>query len=341
MQKKATMNTSNRWTTTLAALAAASLLAACGGGGSSSTPETGTPPVAVNPTPSASPSPGTDAPSLSGIVAVDGRNWINYRRGQAGVPAVTQNAQIDVAAQAHSDYQRLNGQITHGEVAGNAGFTGVGELERLAAAGYVLDAQAGYAYGEVISATSSGTGAFMVDELITAIYHRFVVFEPMFKEIGTGAATSTRGTTYFTSDFAANHGFGKGITRGALVSWPYSGQTGVTTNFFSDNEEPDPVCNQNEVGYPISVHANIDSTVTVQRFTLQARGGSALRVKLLDYATDVTSCTGTPPPKPKTVESAAAIVPLDALKGATTYDVHFVGAVNGVPVTKDWSFTTK
>lgn len=338
------MKTSNRWNTTLAALAAASLLAACGGGGSGSTPATGTTPVVTPaPTPSPTPAPVADAgaPALSGVVATDGRNWINYRRGQAGIPLVAQNALVARAAQAHSDYQRLNGQITHDEDASLPGFTGVHELERLAAAGYVLDVPAGYAYGEVISATSGGTGAYMVDELITAIYHRFVILEPRFKEIGTGSATSTRGTTYFTSDFVANHGFGQGIGGGALVSWPYNGQTGVTPNFFSDNEEPDPVCGPNEVGYPISVHANIDSTVTVQSFTVQARGGAALRVKLLDYATDVTACSGPPPPKPKTPESAAAIIPLDVLKGATTYDVRFVGAVNGVPVTQTWSFTTR
>jgi uncharacterized protein YkwD len=338
------MNTANRWKLTLSALAAASALVACGGGGSNSTPDATTTPVAVTPAPSPSPSPTPEAgaPASVGDVAIDGRNWINYRRVQVGIPQVAQNALIDRAAQNHSDYQRLNGQITHDEVAGKAGFTGVGELERLAAAGYTLNPAAGYAYGEVISATSSGSGSYMVDELITAIYHRFVIFEPMFKEIGTGSATAARGTTYFTSDFAAKNGFGPGIARGALVSWPYSGQAGVTPNFFSDNEEPDPVCGQNEVGYPISVHANIDSRVTVQSFTVQPRGGSPLRVKLLDNATDVTSCAPLPPPpKPKTPESAAAIIPLDILKGATTYDVHFAGAVNGVAVTRNWSFTTK
>jgi uncharacterized protein YkwD len=326
------MKRSNRWSTTLAALAAASALVACGGGGSSSTPAVGTTPVAVTPSPSPSPAPVPEAgaPALVGIVAIDGRNWINYRRGQIGIPVVAQNPLIDRAAQAHSDYQRLNGQITHDEVAGNPGFTGVGELERLAAAGYVLDVPAGYAYGEVISATSSGTGAFMVDELITAIYHRFVIFEPMFKEIGTGSATSTRGTTYFTSDFAANHGFGRGIGRGALVSWPYSGQTGVTPNFFSNNEEPDPDPDRNEVGYPISVHADISAYVTVKSFTVRPRGGAILPAKLLQHDVDA-----------HTVSSAAAIVPQAVLKAATVYDVSFDGVVDGIPVTRNWSFTTK
>ncbi|HBF51196.1 MAG TPA: hypothetical protein DDX04_13610, partial [Massilia sp.] len=102
---------------------------------------------------------------------------------------LNQNTTIDAAAQGHSDYQRLNNTITHDQVAGRQGFTGVSVGDRLTAAGYVFNTSAARAYGEVISATSSGTGQYMAEELITAIYHRFVIFEPVFKEIGTGAAT--------------------------------------------------------------------------------------------------------------------------------------------------------
>ena len=65
----------------------------------------------------------------------------------------------------------------------------------------------------------------MAEELITAIYHRFVIFEPIFKELGSGAATTSAGYTYFTTDFAANNGYGAGIS--GLVVWPYSGQVSV------------------------------------------------------------------------------------------------------------------
>ncbi|MES2757336.1 MAG: CAP domain-containing protein [Pseudomonadota bacterium] len=340
------MNIPNRGTTLLAALATAWALAACGGGGGS-TSEAPAPvvvapaPIVLPPSNPSTPAPTAGAPASVGNVAADGRNWINYRRDQIGMPRMTQNAQIDRAAQAHSDYQRLNDEITHDEVAGKAGFTGVKILDRLNAASFSFNQFNSYAYGEVISATSNNSGFYMVDELITAIYHRFVIFEPSFKEVGTGSGTTARGYTYFTADFAANNGYGAGIVAGSIVTWPFSDQAGVTPNFFSDYEEPDPVCGQNEVGYPISVHANIDATVTVQTFTVQARGGSPLRVKLLDYATDLTSCTGPAPTRPKTPPSAASIIPLDVLRGATTYDVRFTGAVNGVAVTRNWSFTTR
>ena len=315
------MSYTPRWQSIIAALGTAMALAACGGGGSDGATPTSSTPPANNPPPVA----GTGAPTLTGNIAVDGRNWINYRRGQAGVPTLTENAQINVAALGHSEYQRVNNTMTHDQVAGRQGFTGVTLGDRLNAAGYTLSG--GYAYGEIISGTTNNSGFYMAEELVTAIYHRFVMFEPMFKEIGTGAATASNGFNYFTADLASRNGFGAGITRGTVATWPYNGQTQVTPNFFSNTEEPDPVPNQNEVGYPISVHANLDAAVTVSSFTVRPRGGANLTTLRVDP-------TGT-------TKTAAAIVPLQPLRAATTYDVSFSGAVNGTPVTRDWSFTTR
>lgn len=327
------MNTTpNRWRSALAALAAACALVACGGGG-------GTAPVPATvpdgPTPVAIPvAAEVTAPALNGNVAIDGKNWINYRRAQAGVAMLPSNPLIERAAQAHSDYQKLNNVIAHDEIAGNAGFTGVDLLKRLNSAGYSFAANS-YAYGEVISAVESSSGPYMVDELVTAIYHRFVIFEPMFKELGTGSATTSKNYTYFTTDFTANDGYGAGIGRGALVTWPYSGQTKVTPNFFSDNEKPDPVANANEVGYPVSVHADISAVLAVQSFTLRPRGGANLAVKLLQHSADPSLNDH------ETPDSAAAIVPLAPLRGATTYDATFIGTIDGILVAKTWSFITK
>ncbi|MES2295583.1 MAG: CAP domain-containing protein [Pseudomonadota bacterium] len=309
-----------KYSTTLTTLLLAALLSACGGGGGAS--------VSVPAPPSTLPSePG--APAFVNNTATDGLNWINYRRGQLGIPTLLANSQVAQAAQAHSTYQNLNNSVSHDEVAGKAGYTGTTLLQRLNAAGYNFGSN-GYAYGEVISATNSTSGFYMAEELITAIYHRFVIFEPKFKEIGTGSAATSAGYTYFTSDFTANNGYGPGIGRTNGVTWPFNGQSNVPVNFFSDYEAPDPVAGVNEVGYPVSVHADIDANLTVQSFTLRARGGAELSVKLLSAASDHD-----------TPASAAAIIPLATLKAATTYDASFVGSIDGAAVSKTWSFTTK
>ena len=330
------MNNLLRLRLAAAGCAVALTLVACGGGSSDSATGSTTQTVSTD-TGNAGGSAGATpvvpvdagAPALTGDIATDGLNWFNYRRSQIGVAQLTRNSLIDQAGLNHSNYQKLNNLVSHAEESGKSGFTGADLAARLAQAGYTFPTNASRAYGEVISATTNKSGVFMAEELITAIYHRFVVFEPMFKEFGGGAATTSAGYTYFTTDFGARNGFGTGIT--SLVTWPYAGQTSVAPNFFSDYEEPDPVQGINEVGYPVSVHANINANVTVQSFTIQPRGGSALSTKLLSAASDA-QYTG---------ESVAAIVPLTPLKAATVYDVSFIGAVDGVAVTKSWSFTTK
>ncbi|KFC76104.1 CAP domain-containing protein [Massilia sp. LC238] len=313
-----------RWRSLIAGLVAASTLVACGGGGGG-TDAVATP---VGVTPPANIVPDTAAPTATGSIAVDGRNWINYRRTQLGVPVVTENVLINNAALGHSEYLRTNRVMSHDQAAGKPGFTGVTLKDRLNAAGYTIPAN-GYAYGEVISGVTNGTGFFMAEELVTAIYHRFVMFEPKFREIGTGAATSSSGYSYFTADFASRGGFGPGIAANAVVTWPFNGQTGVVPNFMSDTEEPDPVPDRNEVGYPISVHANIDAPLTMQTFTVRPRGGANLEVLVVNSSSTASQRT------------AIAIIPLARLAAATTYDVSFSGTVNGSPVSRDWSFTTR
>lgn len=307
------------------ACTAAWALVACGGGGGGN--DAGT----SNGTPSTGFS-GQDAsaPTATNNIATDGLNWINYRRGQIGMPALTRSSVIDTAAQGHSDYQRINNVVTHEQTAGKSGFTGVRLQDRLQNAGYVLGQP--NAIGEVISATSNDTGFYMAEELITAIYHRFVIFEPVFKEIGTGAATTSASYNYFTADFVTNNGYGTGIAAGTIVTWPFNGQTQVPNNFNSDYEEPDPVPDRSVVGYPVSVHTNLTRKLTVQSFTIRAHGTNTdLATRLLAQGQDTNTTT----------QSAVAIVPLAQLASATTYDVSFTGALDGVPVTRSWSFTTK
>ena len=67
-----------------------------------------------------------------------------------------------------------------------------------------------------------------------------------------------------------------------------------------------------------------------QSFTVAPRGGAAVTTRLLSHATD--AATG---------DKVAAIVPLTVLRANTVYDVSFRGAVHGVAVSHDWSFTTR
>lgn len=314
----------------LASILAALALAGCGGGSeSSSTPQAET-------TQSTSGASGTvasaitqdpNAPQVTGNTATDGLNWFNFRRTQIGLQALARDARADVAAQGHSNYQKIHNTITHEQTPNATGFTGVDVGARLTAAGYQFGRF--YAYGEVISSTSDPSGVNAAEDLIAAIYHRFVIFDPIFRQIGVGAATVANGPTYFTTNFVTEQ-LDAGLGAGKVVVYPFADQQRVPRNFMSDNEVPDPFPNRNEVGYPISVHADITSSIDVGEFTIRPRGGNPLPTRLLTRAGDA-----------QTPQSAAAIIPVDALATATTYDVRFSGAVDGLPVSRNWSFTTQ
>lgn len=303
-------------------------LVACGG--SSGEGDTGAAANAVNP-PASGGQPviqESGAPAATGDTSTDGFNWTNFRRSQLGLMALSRNGTIDRAAQNHSTYQSSNDVITHEETRGLSGFTGETVRDRLTAAGYVLSGD--YAFGEVISASGDTSGFNAAEDLITAIYHRFVMFQPSFREAGAGTAAVTGSYTYFTLNLASTNGLNTGLGRGRIVTYPLDGQKNVATTFYSDYESPDPVEDRNAVGYPVSVHADITSDVTVLSFTIAPRGGAALPVRLLSSATDAN-----------TTSSAAAIVPLPVLSANTVYDVQFSGLVDGVTVSRSWSFTTR
>lgn len=296
------------------------LLAACGGGSDNQQRvSAGAPP----------PLSATDAgaPPATGNVATDTFNWFNFRRQQAGMSALARNGALDLAAQRHSDYQRQNLAITHAEVSGNPGFSGVTVSDRLTAAGYFFN-QNTSAFGEVLVATGNPLGSSVAEALLAAIYHRFVIMEPRFQEVGVGAAAVPDGYTYITADLAAN-GFGPALIPGTVTVYPFQNQQGVPTIFYSDNESPDPAPDRNAVGYPVSVQSGLNVPLTVDSFTIQPRGGALLPVRLLTSALDS-----------ETPSATAAIIPLSVLTAATTYDVQFSGHVGDQAVQRSWSFTT-
>jgi len=273
------------------------------------------------------------APRQTGDMAADGFNWFNFRRQQMGLAPVARNAQVDKAALAHSNYQAINDFITHDEVSTRRGFTGATVFQRLQSAGYTLPVNdRDYAYGEVISATGDKSGVNAAEELITAIYHRFVIMEPKFLEAGAGIATGSSGYTYFTTNFGSTDLNRGGLGTGRMATYPIADQQNLPVVFYSNQEEPDPIPDRNEVGYPVSVHANITSIIKVSSFTINPRGGTPLPTRLLTYETDRENFE-----RPST----AAIIPLNVLQPQTDYDVRFIGSVDNVPVDRFWSFRTR
>lgn len=269
-----------------------------------------------------------NAPAATGDVALDVLNWFNYRRFQLSLPPVQFDSRLDAAAQNHSEYQAINNVITHIQEVGRPAFTGVTQEDRMANAGYRFT-RFPNAYGEVLAATTDPSGFNAAESLLTAIYHRFVVLEPEFTAGGTGAAVNSNGVLFVTANFTAD-GLGNGLGIGRAVVYPFPNQQAVPRVFFSNAETPDPVPGVDAVGYPVSIHADLEASIGVSRFTIRPRNGLPLPTTLLTSATD-----------PATPPSAAAIIPLTVLLPRTIYDVEFDGVVDDSRISASWSFSTR
>ena len=249
---------------------------------------------------------------------------LNLTRQLAGLSPVSSNALISQAAQAHADYLQtnLNG-ISHDESPGMPGFTGVGSFNRLMTAGY-----GGCSSSEVISG-GVASGQQAVQGLVQAIYHRFPILDPIMTDVGIGIGSAKGKSPNVVINFGTLFCRAPALPPDSLRAYPVEGQTAVTTDFFSDTEIPDPVPALNQVGYPVSIHAGPQETLTVSRFTLAPVGAAPVATKLLSYPADS-----------HVPANAAAIVPLAPLADGTRYQADFSGTRNGQAVTLSWRFTT-
>src|SRR6185312_12935881 len=114
-------------------LSTAFFLSGCGGGGLAQSVADSTP----------------DAPQVTSDTASNALIWLNFRRQQAGLAALTRNSDLDQGAKAHSEYQKTNDVVSHDEDSSLPGYTGATPFDRMQAAGYTFPS-AGYAEGEVI-----------------------------------------------------------------------------------------------------------------------------------------------------------------------------------------------
>ncbi len=171
---------------------------------------------------------------------------LNEVRQAMGLNRLAWSDSLATAAGKHADFQRINEQHGHGEVPGMPGFTAIGYGDRARLAGY-----AGSLVGEVIvggNAQTAQDGRTLMDSLLTAPGHRFVMLGMEFTDVGIGALPLTtnvgqRGTPWVAPD--------------RVLAYPHDGQTGVPTAFAPASESPNPLPDVALTGMPLSVHAGM------------------------------------------------------------------------------------
>jgi uncharacterized protein YkwD len=315
-------------------LAAAAMLAAgCGGGGGDSPP----PPAVVPPVEPAAVT-SVPPPDYDSALRLSAFNRLNEVRVAAGLGLLKQNKLIDVAAQAHSVYQILNGIVTHTEIPGAPGFTGDGAMPRIAAAGYrdFTNTNEFVATLRYVGGVPDQAGAHLIDSLIGTPYHRSGMFSYEFPEVGIGVHKDGTSAT-ITIDIAKNRNNEQGAPNTIFAIWPPADSQDIPTTMHSEIPDPIPENQGRPAGYPASIQVNsVLRSLEVKNFEIRSSSGVVVDTKLLSYETGTSNNDA----------SFAAALPRSPLEKNTTYTVTFSGTIiearnhNKTDVNKTWSFKT-
>jgi hypothetical protein len=340
------------------------ILPACGGGGGGSTPVAATSFSATCSNGSTQTSATSQAaaaalcPAASTIVSTVAAttyaalseeqavyNRLNTERVACGFGSLSQNANLDTAAKNHSDWMLLNNTLSHAEVAGTTGFTGLNSVARDTAAGFTsLDGN------EDIFALSGGTGLLAgfgdvsARSLLSAPYHLFAslsacmgISVQSISSVGLPVGLGVNLAT--TIDFAVPQGGTYQLQDAtSVLTYPCQGTAGA--NYRLTNESPSPVPGRNLVTNPLG------SVVFVM-----LRQGQVLTIT---SASMTNLATGIPvalrPPVTGANDPAnylglfgnymGYIIPDAPVAQNTAYQVTLAGTNNGVAFSRTFTFTT-
>lgn len=353
---------------TALAMAATFTLAACGGGGGGNSTPT---PPSTPPTPTnvnIAPQTSVAAPTYSAASAQSAMFLaLNSYRSQVGVGMVSQNTNLDNAAQAHAMYEQVNfnsgaiTSLTHTESSSNPGFFEATPYQRSIKAGSAVNLWVGENIAADLSATGvqATDGASCMQAWINSVYHLQAATANQ-TSVGLGYAAPVSATSpflYCVADFGVvsspaptdassynsiAYDGGQQIPLGTIAHAPFAGETGVQLAMHV--ESPNPAPDIATPGRPIMVRVNeqLGNKLTVDAFQLTDPSGAVVSARIIVPSTSLSgSVAGATADVNNELESGVAfLLPLAPLKANTVYTVTFAGKRDGVAVASTWQFTT-
>ena len=187
----------------------------------------------------------------------------NQMRYAAGAPTIPADARLAAAAQAHAQYNALNGVTGHFETSGLPGYTGYAPRDRAIAQGFTAPF-----VSEVATGASDPISG--VQQLWDAPYHRLGMIHPNAYTVGWGSASA--GTRFqVVGDIAYDFG----MSTIDVVRSPARGQSGIATSW-SGRESPSPVPagTSGPYGYPIMAVWSGGRSVDLRGATITANGAA-------------------------------------------------------------------
>jgi hypothetical protein len=371
------MNQNQKKLTAVMALLAV-VASGCGGGGGDSSPvAAGAPVVAPAPvvsTPVAPPAPVvvtspvvtatasltvpivTSVPTPTYAVGSEelaAFNLLNAERSRCGFGMLAQNAQVDLAAKSHADWQLKNGAYGHFETEGTPLYTGSTLEQRLVSAGYAASPQL-FNRNEVLSASfspdKSGFGVVGVRRLLAAPYH---LVGMMRSDLDVGVAVrsgrdvlgSPLDYTYLVIDMAHKYPppitgsvlrlYGQSPDMGSVRTYPCGGSLGLSTMLRGEDPSPTPGRNLavSPVGTSVAIVLDVGRTLTIKAATMAntVTGANVALLPLDNYKVNATNYL---------YSNEGFITADQPLAVFTAYKVNITGEDNGLAFTKTFTFTT-
>ena len=271
---------------------------------------------------------------------------LNAEREHCGFGKLAQNTQLDAAARAHADYQVINSVISHEEVAGKPGFTGVLPPARIAAAGYPdAGATADEIAGFIGTSQKAGLGEPALRNLLNAPYHLQGLMSG-FRDVGLSVRSSAdtgagSATVLLQINAAYKRSVGPQLFAGTEVhTYPCEGTSGV--NFKLANEEPNPVLGRDlsttPLGSSVYVAVRAGNVIGISSASM-IQISTAQPVTLRAPVTAANDPYG--PCSAGCFQSHQAYVAADApLQPNTAYQVTINGTNNSVQFSRTFRFST-
>ena len=276
---------------------------------------------------------------------VAGVERANVYRDRAGLPPIKMDRAINLAAQAHADYDVLNSQ-GHNETFGRPGFTGARFYDRTGYFGYDSGSFEVMFFGQLRLPGS-------VDGWVATVYHRLPFMDHSTMDTGAGIAEGSRWNTTVMDFGSRGH---VPPTERLITTYPASGQSDVPTDW-DGNEAPEPLPGASyPVGYPVSLHIQrpvgravaglpwrwdslglgwrTESSVDWRLDTaeLLAEGGHAVSAFVLDQASDPNKFLGA---------DVVFVIARQPLAAGAEYTAHVSGRDSAdESFDRRWSFTT-
>lgn len=254
---------------------------------------------------------------------------LNSVRNKIGLNPVSLNQNLNIAAQKHAFYLLSNDIASHEESPGLKNFYGQWPIDRAQNAGYTSGYEGKsleFNIGEVLTLSPEDPSKGL-DSLMRAIYHRFIMLEPAYNEIGLSSQTiGSKSTLSMLFGVKTPHGQ---LSPLKLSYYPYNNSY-VPTSFRPEEEIPNPVPEKEIVGYPVSVQLPIGYPLEIENFSMiNANTGSVIQGKTLLASKDA-----------HVKENQFAFIPWEPLSENTTYNITVKGKTTGATINFAWSFTT-